>query len=140
VNDFGLCGNARGRRPARLAGGGRPVKLQPSDKRRPETASSGLLVAQGNAKPALKDGKKLNIVINMSDDVGWGDLDCYGGADRGAPTPSLDKLAAEGMRFTNSYGQASCTAGRASFLTGRIPIRTALSFALVPGDPNGLRS
>ncbi len=57
---------------------------------------------------------------------------------RGAPTPNLDQLAAEGMRFVNYYGQASCTAGRASFITGRIPIRTALSSVLAPGDPNGL--
>ena len=57
---------------------------------------------------------------------------------RGAPTPHLDRMAAEGMRFVNYYGQASCTAGRASFITGRIPIRTALSLVLVPGDPDGL--
>ena len=75
----------------------------------------------------------------MSDDVGWGDLGSYGGGVmRGAPTPHLDRLAAEGMRFVNYYGQASCTAGRASFITGRIPIRTALSLVLVPGDPNYL--
>ena len=57
---------------------------------------------------------------------------------RGAPTPHLDQLAAEGVRFVNYYGQASCTAGRASFITGRIPIRTSLSSVLSPGDPNGL--
>jgi arylsulfatase len=56
----------------------------------------------------------------------------------GAPTPNLDRLASEGVRFVNYYGQASCTAGRASFITGRIPIRTSLSAVLAPGDPNGL--
>jgi arylsulfatase len=80
-----------------------------------------------------------NIIVIMTDDVGWGDLGSYGGgAMRGAPTPNLDRLAAEGMRFVNYYGQASCTAGRASFVTGRIPIRTSLSSVLAPGDPNGL--
>ena len=82
-----------------------------------------------------------NIVVIMTDDVGWGDLGSYGGgAMRGAPTPNLDRLASEGMRFVNYYyyGQASCTAGRASFITGRIPIRTSLSAVLAPGDPNGL--
>ncbi|HEX5498634.1 MAG TPA: arylsulfatase, partial [Thermomicrobiales bacterium] len=75
----------------------------------------------------------------MTDDTGWGDLGCYGGGPmRGAPTPHLDRLAAEGMRFANYYGQASCTAGRASFITGRIPIRTALSTVLIPGDPDHL--
>lgn len=84
-------------------------------------------------------GKKPNVVVIMSDDVGWGDLGCYGGgAMRGAPTPHLDQMAAEGMRFVNYYGQASCTAGRASFITGRIPIRTALSLVLLPGDPDHL--
>jgi arylsulfatase A-like enzyme len=69
--------------------------------------------------------KPPNIVVIMTDDVGWGDLGSYGGgAMRGAPTPNLDRLASEGMRFVNYYGQASCTAGRASFITGRIPIRT----------------
>jgi arylsulfatase len=76
-----------------------------------------------------------NIVVIMTDDVGWGDLGSYGGgAMRGAPTPNLDRLASEGMRFVNYYGQASCTAGRASFITGRIPIRTSLSAVLAPGD------
>jgi arylsulfatase len=82
---------------------------------------------------------KPNVVVIMTDDIGWGDLGSYGGgAMRGAPTPNLDRLAAEGMRFVNYYGQASCTAGRASFITGRIPIRTSLSAVLAPGDPNGL--
>jgi arylsulfatase A-like enzyme len=83
--------------------------------------------------------RKPNIVIILSDDVGWGDLGSYGGgAMRGGPTPNLDRMAAEGMRFVNYYGQASCTAGRASFITSRVPIRTSLSSVLVPGDPNGL--
>ena len=51
----------------------------------------------------------------MTDDVGWGDLGSYGGAVmRGAPTPNLARLAAEGMRFVNDYGQASCRRGDAS--------------------------
>jgi arylsulfatase len=75
-------------------------------------------------------------VVIMTDDVGWGDLGSYGGgAMRGAPTPNLDRLASEGMRFVNYYGQASCTAGRASFITGRIPIRTSLSAVLAPVIP-----
>ena len=88
---------------------------------------------------AAKTNRPPNIVVIMTDDVGWGDLGSYGGgAMRGAPTPNLDRLASEGMRFVNYYGQASCTAGRASFITGRIPIRTSLSAVLAPGDPDGL--
>jgi arylsulfatase len=80
-----------------------------------------------------------NVVVIMTDDVGWGDLGSYGGGvTRSAPTPHLDRLAAEGTRFTTWYGQASCTAGRASFITGRIPIRSALSVVIGPGDPNHL--
>src|SRR5271170_2778241 len=83
--------------------------------------------------------KKPNVVMLMTDDTGWTDFGCYlGGAALGHPTPNLDQIAKEGALFTNWYGQASCTAGRASFITGRIPIRSALSVVVVPGDPNGL--
>ncbi len=85
--------------------------------------------------------KKPNIVILMTDDTGWNDFGAYsgGGAALGHPTPNVDKLAQEGAVFTNWYGQASCTAGRASFMTGRIPIRSALSIVIAPGDKNYLR-
>ena len=79
-----------------------------------------------------------NVVVIMTDDVGWGDPNSYG-FDRGVKTPNLNRLAAEGVRFTSWYGQSSCTAGRASFMTGRIPIRSGLSVVVAPGDPNYLR-
>jgi arylsulfatase A-like enzyme len=89
---------------------------------------------------AQQTQKKPNVVMLMSDDTGWADLGAYlGGAALGHPTPNLDQLAKEGAVFTNWYGQASCTAGRASFMTGRIPVRSALSVVVVPGDPNGLK-
>jgi arylsulfatase len=82
--------------------------------------------------------KKPNIVMLMTDDTGWNDFGCYsgGGAALGHPTPNIDRIAKEGAVFTSWYGQASCTAGRASFITGRIPIRTALSIVVAPGDRN----
>ena len=84
--------------------------------------------------------KKPNVVMLMTDDTGWADFGAYlGGAALGHPTPNIDRIAKEGAMFTNWYGQASCTAGRASFMTGRIPIRSALSVVVVPGDPNGLK-
>jgi arylsulfatase A-like enzyme len=91
--------------------------------------------------PALAQNKKPNIVMLMTDDTGWGDFGVYsgGGAGLGHPTPNIDKIAKEGAYFTNWYGQASCTAGRASFITGRIPIRSALSIVVAPGDENRLR-
>src|SRR5271167_2378888 len=83
--------------------------------------------------------KKPNIVMLMTDDTGWNDFGAYGGgANLGHPTPNIDRIAQEGAVFTSWYGQASCTAGRASFITGRIPIRSALSVVVVPGDENGL--
>ncbi len=102
-------------------------------------AAMAAIGAAAPTAPAQAPARKPNILFIMTDDVGWGDLGCYGGGEmRGAPTPHIDRLAAEGMRFVNYYGQASCTAGRASFITGRIPIRTALSLVLIPGDPDGL--
>ncbi len=84
---------------------------------------------------------KPNIVMLMTDDTGWNDFGAYsgGGATLGHPTPNIDKMAKEGAVFTSWYGQASCTAGRASFMTGRIPIRSALSIVVAPGDENYLR-
>ena len=82
-----------------------------------------------------------NIVMLMTDDTGWNDFGAYsgGGVALGHPTPSVDQIAKEGAVFTSWYGQASCTAGRASFMTGRIPIRSALSIVVAPGDLNYLR-
>ena len=77
----------------------------------------------------------------MADDVGWSDFGAYAGGGKalGHPTPNIDRVAKEGVTFTSWYGQSSCTAGRSSFITGRIPIRTALSVVVAPGDENGLR-
>ncbi len=91
--------------------------------------------------PAEAQEKRPNIVMLMTDDTGWNDFGAYsgGGAALGHPTPNIDRIAKEGATFTNWYGQASCTAGRASFITGRIPIRSALSIVVAPGDKNYLR-
>ena len=82
----------------------------------------------------LQAQKKPNILILMTDDTGWGDFGYMpgGGAALGHPTPHIDQMAKEGAIFTNWYGQASCTAGRASFITGRIPIRSAFLLWWLP--------
>ncbi len=97
--------------------------------------------AQNQTAPQANSNAKPNIVMLMTDDTGWGDFGAYsgGGVALGHPTPNVDKLAKEGAVFTSWYGQASCTAGRASFITGRIPIRSALSIVVAPGDMNYLR-
>ena len=94
-----------------------------------------------NLPAAAQQAKRPNIVMLMTDDTGWNDFGAYsgGGAALGHPTPNIDRFAKEGAVFTSWYGQASCTAGRASFITGRIPIRSALSIVVAPGDENALR-
>jgi arylsulfatase len=114
-------------------------------KLRTRKALLGLLVgvaalATASSQAFAQQQKRPNVVMLMSDDAGWADFGAYlGGAALGHPTPNIDRIAKEGAMFTNWYGQASCTAGRASFMTGRIPIRSALSVVVVPGDPNGLK-
>ncbi len=88
---------------------------------------------------ADKKGTRPNIILFMTDDVGWGDLGCYGGGEnRGAPTPNLDRLATEGIQFMSFYGQPSCTPGRAAAITGRLPIRSGMTQVMVPGEGGGL--
>src|SRR6516165_12699024 len=103
-------------------------------------ATIAVLASAAAAPPSsAQQAKRPNIVMLMSDDTGWADLGVYGGgANLGHPTPNLDRIAKEGALFTSWYGQASCTAGRASFITGRIPIRSALSVVVAPGDENFL--
>jgi len=71
--------------------------------------------------------KKPNIVFIMGDDVGWFNIGAYHRGIMSGKTPNLDKLAAQGMLFTSYYAEASCTAGRANFITGQLPIRTGLT-------------
>jgi len=71
--------------------------------------------------------KKPNILVIMGDDVGWFNIGAYNQGIMSGKTPNLDKLAAQGMRFTDYYAEASCTAGRANFITGELPIRTGLT-------------
>jgi len=97
--------------------------------------SSAPAVAQGESVA----GSKPNILLIVSDDTGWGDLGPYlGGEGRGMPTPNFDKLAADGMMFTNFYGQPSCTPGRAAIQTGRIPNRSGMTTVAFQGQGGGL--
>jgi len=74
-----------------------------------------------------QDQKKPNIVVIMGDDVGWFSISAYHRGIMSGKTPNLDTLASQGMLFTDYYAEASCTAGRASFITGEIPLRTGLT-------------
>ncbi len=76
---------------------------------------------------AAQTAKKPNILVIMGDDVGWFNIGAYHQGIMSGKTPNLDKLAAEGMRFTDYYAEASCTAGRANFITGELPLRTGMT-------------
>jgi len=77
--------------------------------------------------PAQAADKKPNILVIMGDDIGWFNIGAYHRGIMSGKTPNLDKLASEGMLFTDYYAEASCTAGRANFITGELPIRTGLT-------------
>src|SRR5215469_9823280 len=81
---------------------------------------------------------KPNILFIMADDIGWFNLSCYNQGVMGYRTPNLDRIAREGAMFTDFYGQQSCTAGRAAFITGQSPIRTGLTKVGLPGATLGL--
>jgi arylsulfatase len=82
--------------------------------------------------------KKPNILVIWGDDIGINNLSCYSHGVMGYRTPNIDRLAKEGMMFTDSYGEQSCTAGRASFITGQSGYRTGLTKVGVPGSLIGL--
>ena len=83
--------------------------------------------------------KKPNIVVIMGDDIGITNLSCYSDGLMGYHTPNIDRLAREGMRFTDYYAEQSCTAGRSTFITGQCTARTGLSKVGIPGAPQGIQ-
>ncbi len=81
---------------------------------------------------------KPNILVIWGDDIGITNLSCYSDGLMGYRTPNIDRVANEGMRFTDYYGEQSCTAGRSAFLTGQSVFRTGLSKVGMPGAATGL--
>jgi len=96
--------------------------------------------APSAANPAAGSGRLPNILLIMADDIGWFDVGAYNRGIMGGPTPNIDRIAAEGALHTDHYGQASCTAGRAAFITGQIPMRTGLTTVGMPGAKQGLQA
>ena len=86
-----------------------------------------VLCATFVAAAAMAQDKKPNILFIMGDDVGWFNIGAYHQGIMSGKTPNIDRIAREGMRFTDYYAEASCTAGRANFITGELPIRTGLT-------------
>jgi arylsulfatase len=89
---------------------------------------------------AKQEQKKPNILILWGDDIGWYNISAYNLGVMGYRTPNIDRVAREGAIFTDWYGQQSCTAGRAAFITGQSPIRTGLTKVGLPGADQGLRA
>ena len=98
----------------------------------------GAIIGLSSARAAWAQDKKPNILVIMGDDVGWFNIGAYNQGIMSGKTPNLDKLAKEGMRFTDYYAEASCTAGRANFITGELPIRTGLTTVGQAGADVGL--
>jgi arylsulfatase A-like enzyme len=80
-----------------------------------------------------------NILVIFPDDVGWQNVSAYGRGTMGYTTPNIDRIAEEGVMFTDHYAQPSCTAGRAAFITGQYPIRSGMTTVGRPGAPLGLQ-
>ena len=81
-----------------------------------------------------------NILVIMGDDVGWMNVSSYGSDIMGVSTPNIDRIGKEGLRLGAFYAQPSCTAGRAAFITGQLPVRTGLTTVGTPGSPAGLKA
>ena len=109
--------------------------------RRTLLASFALVLASafGGLAMAQTAGKKPNILIIWGDDIGQFNVSAYNLGMMGYKTPNIDRIAREGALFTDWYGQQSCTAGRAAFITGQSPIRTGLTKVGLPGAPEGLK-
>jgi arylsulfatase A-like enzyme len=103
-------------------------------------AAAGLTLglALGSAANAQTTAKPPNIVVIMGDDIGMWNIGAYHRGLMAGRTPNLDKIAKEGMLFTDYYAEASCTAGRANFITGELPIRTGMTTVGQAGAPTGL--
>jgi len=118
------------------------VTTPPHESKSGLSRSDQLALAAYNQKVAAKaqaSGKKPNICIIWGDDVGQSNLSCYTMGLMGYRTPNIDRVAREGMIFTDYYGEQSCTAGRAAFITGQHGMRTGLTKVGLPGAALGSR-
>ena len=107
--------------------------LAHQEKNKDKWAQEDKIINEKLAALEQKFGKKPNIIYILADDVGWGEMGWQGGGKhRGTPTPELDKMALEGMRFWSSYAEPSCTPSRIAINTGRHPVRTGLLSVLWP--------
>src|SRR4051794_38611964 len=100
------------------------------------TCFSALMLASPPASAQAQ--RQPNIVVIMGDDIGMWNIGAYHRGLMAGRTPNLDQIAKQGMMFTDYYAEASCTAGRANFVTGQLPIRTGMTTVGQAGSPIGL--
>ena len=108
--------------------------------RRGCAAFTAVMVTAALSAPAFAQSEKPNILVVWGDDIGQSNISAYTHGLVGYQTPNIDRIANEGMIFTDSYGEQSCTAGRSSFITGQSVFRTGLSKVGLPGAPLGMRT
>ena len=92
---------------------------------------------QAATEAAEKSGKQPNILVIWGDDIGLWNISHINRGMMGYTTPNIDRIAREGIYFTDYYGQQSCTAGRSAFLAGNVPLRTGMTKAGLPGAKEG---
>ena len=97
------------------------------------SAAAPMQMAQAQQQPAAPSGRRPNILVIFGDDIGQTNLSAYSFGLMGYKTPNIDRIAKEGMMFTDYYAEQSCTAGRSSFITGQCTLRTGLSKVGIPG-------
>jgi arylsulfatase A-like enzyme len=103
-------------------------------------SASPAQVAQAQLQQPAVSGRKPNILVIFGDDIGQSNISAYTFGLMGYRTPNIDRLAKEGMMFTDYYAEQSCTAGRSSFITGQATLRTGLSKVGIPAAPIGLQA
>src|SRR3954452_13290945 len=103
------------------------------------TALSVMALVLPNVANAQAQAKKPNILVIFGDDIGVSNVSAYSRGLMGFTTPNIDRIGQEGGVFVTYYGQQSCTAGRAAFITGQSPFRTGLTKVGLPGSPVGLQ-
>ena len=133
----------------RAAISGQAIEANPAAQQRPDCCTQAnpreeLLLAMATqataAQSARQTGGKPNIVVIFGDDIGQTNVSAYTMGLMGYRTPNIDRIAREGMIFTDYYSEQSCTAGRSSFITGQCTFRTGLSKVGLPAAPVGLRA
>jgi arylsulfatase len=134
--------NAAAKKPEPAAGhiDDPSVGVRPTDKQVAQVDAAGTAARTLATISAGQAGKQPNIVVIMGDDIGWFNIGAYHRGVMAGRTPNIDKLAREGMIFTDYYAEASCTAGRANFITGQLPIRTGLTTVGQAGQDIGMPS